>query len=89
MAGPSCVVPSLSVELYELARDRKWEEAIQLQKRLWSINWIFQKYALAPCIKACLQLQGFPVGDPIPPLQPLKGQALKEIEAVLKSLGAL
>ena len=89
MAGPSCVVPAESVKLYELARDRRWEEAITAQKRLWSINWIFQKYALAPCIKACLELQGFPVGAPIPPLQPLKGQALKEIEEVLKSLGAL
>lgn len=89
MAGPSCVVPADSVKLYELARDRRWEEAITAQKRLWSINWIFQKYALAPCIKACLELQGFPVGAPIPPLQPLKGQALKEIEEVLKSLGAL
>jgi len=28
------------------------------------INWVFQKYALAPCIKACLELQGFPVGAP-------------------------
>jgi 4-hydroxy-tetrahydrodipicolinate synthase len=89
MAGPSCVVPAESVRLYELARNRQWEEAIRLQKRLWSINWIFQKYALAPCIKACLELQGFPVGAPIPPLQPLKGPALKEVEGVLKSLGAL
>jgi 4-hydroxy-tetrahydrodipicolinate synthase len=89
MAGPSCVVPAESVKLYELARDRRWEEAIKVQKRLWDINWVFQKYALAPCIKACLELQGFAVGAPIPPLQPLKGQALKEIEEVLKSLGAL
>jgi len=89
MAGPSCVVPAESVKLYELARERRWEEAIIAQKRLWGINWVFQKYALAPCIKACLELQGFPVGAPIPPLQPLKGQALKEIEEVLKSLGAL
>ncbi|NWF54888.1 MAG: dihydrodipicolinate synthase family protein [Syntrophaceae bacterium] len=89
MAGPSCVVPEESVRLYELARQRHWEEAIILQKRLWGINWVFQKYALAPCIKACLELQGFPVGDPIPPLQPLKGPAVKEIEAVLSALGAL
>ena len=89
MAGPSCVVPAQSVKLYELARDRRWEEAIDAQKRLWQINGIFQKYSLAPCIKACLELQGFAVGDPIPPLQPLKGQALREIEGVLKSLGAL
>jgi len=89
MAGPSCVVPAQSVRLYELARDRRWDEAIEAQKDLWQINRIFQKYSLAPCIKACLELQGFAVGAPIPPLQPLKGQSIKEIEVVLKSLGAL
>jgi 4-hydroxy-tetrahydrodipicolinate synthase len=89
MAGPSCVVPAQSVRLYELARDRRWDEAIEAQKDLWQINRIFQKYSLAPCIKACLELQGFAVGAPIPPLQPLKGQAIKEIEEVLKSLAAL
>lgn len=89
MSGPACVIPGQSVRLYELTRNRQWDEAIALQKRLWSINWIFQKYALAPCIKACLEIQGFPVGKPIPPLQPLKGAALQEIEGVLKSLQAI
>jgi 4-hydroxy-tetrahydrodipicolinate synthase len=89
MAGPSCVVPAESVKLYELARDQRWEEARILQKQLWNINRIFQKYALAPCIKACLELQGFPVGSPIPPLQPLSGAALKEVEQVLKELNVL
>ncbi|MGB9700197.1 MAG: dihydrodipicolinate synthase family protein [Thermodesulfobacteriota bacterium] len=89
MAGPACVIPKESVKLYELAKKKQWAEAISLQKNLWQINYIFQKYSLAPCIKACLELQGFPVGDPIPPLQPLKGNALKEIAEVLKSIGAL
>jgi 4-hydroxy-tetrahydrodipicolinate synthase len=83
------VIPRQSVRLYELSCRRQWDEAIILQKRLWSINRVFQKYALAPCIKACLEIQGFPVGSPIPPLQPLKGAALQEIEGVLKSLQAL
>jgi 4-hydroxy-tetrahydrodipicolinate synthase len=89
MSGPACVIPRQSVRLYELSCRRQWDEAITLQKRLWSINRVFQKYALAPCIKACLEIQGFPVGPPIPPLQPLKGAALQEIEGVLKSLQAL
>ena len=89
MSGPACVVPRQSVELYELARKRLWEEALPLQKRLWSINWIFQKYSLAACIKACLELQGFRVGHPVPPLQPLSSSAVKEVEGVLRSLEAL
>lgn len=89
MAGPACVIPKQTVELYNLARQRRWEEALVLQKRLWNINRIFQKYALAACIKACLELQGFPVGPPVPPQQPLSGSALKEVEAVLRGLDAL
>ncbi|HMK51823.1 MAG TPA: dihydrodipicolinate synthase family protein [Thermodesulfobacteriota bacterium] len=86
MAGPSCVIPRQSVKLYDLAFAKRWDEAILLQKRLWGINRIFQKYSLAPCIKACLELQGFAVGDPIPPLQPLRDEALKEIGEVLRTL---
>lgn len=86
MAGPSCVIPSQSVRLYELAKAKKWDEALEFQKKLWSINRIFQKYSLAACIKACLELQGFPVGDPVPPLQPLTGAALDEARTVLKAL---
>ncbi len=89
MAGPACVIPRQSVELYHLAVQGRWDEAMRMQKRLWDINRIFQKYALAPCIKACLHLQGFEVGDPVPPLQPLTGEALKDVEGVLRSLQIL
>lgn len=89
MSGPACVIPRQSVKLYDLAKAHRWEEGIALQKRLWNINRIFQKYSLAACIKACLDLQGFAVGDPIPPLQPLRGEALNEVKKVLQDLGAL
>ena len=71
MAGPACIIPEQSIKLYELARDRKWEEGLEYQKKLWDINRSFQKYGLAPCIKAALEIQGFPVGEPIPPLKAL------------------
>ena len=87
MAGPACVIPGQSVKLYELAKNGNWDEALPLQKRLWNMNRIFQKYALAPCIKACLELQGFAVGAPIPPQQAIQGAALKEIEKTLKESG--
>jgi 4-hydroxy-tetrahydrodipicolinate synthase len=88
MSGPACVIPRQSVELYDLAQSRRWEEALKMQKHLWSINRIFQKYALAACIKACLEIQGFPVGAPVPPQQPLDGAALQELGKVLQDLGA-
>ncbi|MCD6123029.1 MAG: hypothetical protein J7K04_14425, partial [Spirochaetales bacterium] len=60
--------------------------AIILQKKLWKINEIFQKYGLSACIKAGLEIQGFPVGDPIPPLAPVKGIAKEEIKKVILSM---
>jgi 4-hydroxy-tetrahydrodipicolinate synthase len=67
MAGPACVVPRQSVRLYELCRAGRWDEAMALQRTLWQINEAFARFNLAACIKAGLELQGYPVGDPIPP----------------------
>jgi 4-hydroxy-tetrahydrodipicolinate synthase len=89
MAGPACVVPAQSVALYNLAREKRWDEAIVLQKQLWKMNYIFQKYNLASCIKAALEIQGFPVGDPVPPIRPVDGKALEHIRRVLADLETL
>ncbi|MEZ4707761.1 MAG: dihydrodipicolinate synthase family protein, partial [Caldilineaceae bacterium] len=86
MAGPACVAPAQSVRLYELAKAEQWREAMTLQRDLWRINEVFAKYSLAACIKAGLQIQGFAVGDPLPPQQPLTPQERDEVRAVLASL---
>jgi 4-hydroxy-tetrahydrodipicolinate synthase len=83
MAGPACLIPRQSVRLYELAKAKRWDEAMDLQSKLWRINQVFAKYSLAACIKAGLQLQGFAVGDPLPPQIPLSGSALTEIQEAL------
>ena len=67
MAGPACIVPQQSVRLYELCRAGKWSEAMKLQRDLWRINEAFARFNLAACIKAGLQIQGYAVGDPVPP----------------------
>ncbi len=89
MAGPACLVPRQSVALYDACRRRDWEAAIEMQKPLWSINQVFAKYNLAACIKGGLELQGYRVGAPLPPQPSLSVEALSEVRAVLKSLGAL
>lgn len=89
MAGPACLVPRQSVALYEAAARGDWARAMELQRPLWRINEVFAKYALAACVKAGLELQGFAVGDPLPPQSPLDGAARQEIAAVLRALGAL
>lgn len=89
MAGPACVVPRQSVQLYDLCRAEKWGEAMQLQRRLWRINRVFAKYNLAACIKGGLELQGYEVGVPLPPQTALSEAGRTEIKSVLTDLGAL
>ena len=89
MAGPACVVPRQSVQLYNLCRAGKWEEAMRLQRSLWRINRVFARYNLAACIKGGLELQGYEVGGPLPPQTPLSETGRAEIKGVLSDLGAL
>lgn len=89
MAGPACLIPKQSVRLYDLAVAGKWSEAMDLQRELWRINQVFAKYSLAACIKTGLDLQGFQVGDPLPPQSPLDQEAREEIGYVLSAVGAL
>ncbi len=83
MSGPACLIPRESVRLYELCAAKRWDEAMELQKKLWEINTIFQKYNLAACVKAGLELQGFEVGKPIPPTAALNQEAIHDIQNVL------
>jgi dihydrodipicolinate synthase/N-acetylneuraminate lyase len=89
MAGPACVVPRQSVLLYDLCCAGRWADAIELQKRLWAVNQVFAKYALAACIKGGLELQGFPVGAPLPPQPALSAAGREEVRRALEAVGAL
>ncbi len=86
MAGPACIVPRESVRLYDLCRAGKWDEALALQRDLWRINEAFARFNLAACIKAGLQIQGYAVGDPVPPQTPLSPEDRKVVEGILASL---
>ena len=86
MAGPACLLPRQSVRLYEMAQQGRWEKAFALQKPLWRINELFQKYSLAGCVKAGLEIQGFEVGPPISPQEPLKPEAKEEISHALQEI---
>lgn len=86
MAGPACVVPRQSVQLYELCKAQRWDEAMALQRRLWRLNEIFARYNLAACIKTGLAIQGYAVGDPVAPQPALTADERKVIEAVLAEI---
>jgi 4-hydroxy-tetrahydrodipicolinate synthase len=89
MAGPACIVPKQSVDLYERCRRGDWNSAMQLQRQLWSINQVFAKYNLAACIKGGLELQGYAVGSPLPPQLALSPEGIEEVRLALTELGAL
>ena len=89
MAGPACIVPRQSVRLYELCRAGHWPEAMKLQRDLWRINEAFARFNLAACIKAGLQIQGYAVGDPVPPQAALGSADREAVEAILADVAKL
>ena len=86
MAGPACIIPRQSVDLYNLCKRQRWEEAMELQRKLWRINEAFARFNLAACIKAGLAIQGYDVGDPVPPQAALTAEQRKAVEAALRDV---
>jgi 4-hydroxy-tetrahydrodipicolinate synthase len=86
MAGPACLIPRQSVELYNLCVAARWEDAVARQGKLWRMNEAFARYNLAACIKAGLAIQGYEVGDPVAPQAALTAEERKAVEAVLREL---
>jgi 4-hydroxy-tetrahydrodipicolinate synthase len=59
-------------------------------RRRWRINEAFARFNLAACIKAGLQIQGYAVGEPVPPqgaLGPAEREAVESILADVAKLG--
>ena len=88
-AGPACVAPRASVRLYDLCKAGNWADAMALQRQLWALNQAFAKYALAATIKGGLILQGYAVGDPIPPQAPLSADGIADVRRALTAIGEL
>nr|WP_041757356.1 dihydrodipicolinate synthase family protein [Bradyrhizobium sp. ORS 278] len=86
MAGPACIIPRQSVELYNLCQASCWDDALVLQKKLWRVNEAFARFNLAACIKAGLSIQGYDVGDPVPPQAALTAEQRKVVAEVLQGL---
>jgi 4-hydroxy-tetrahydrodipicolinate synthase len=88
MAGPACIIPRQSVALYDLCCAGRWPEAMALQGKLWRINEVFARFNLAACIKAGLAIQGYPIGDPVPPQAALTADERRVVEAALEEIAA-
>ena len=86
MAGPACLVPRQSVELYEHCMRGHWQSAMELQRKLWRLNEAFAKHSLAACIKGGLELQGYAVGPPLAPQAPLSPEGVEEVRRALSTV---
>jgi 4-hydroxy-2-oxoglutarate aldolase len=73
--APACVIPDACVRLFELARDGHHAEAVQLQRELVPLARLLGQAYGVPGLKAALNLIGYDVGVPRPPLQPAPGAA--------------
>ena len=58
-----------------------------LQRKLWRINEAFARFNLAACIKAGLEIQGYDVGDPVPPQAALTSEQRRIVEVALRDVG--
>ena len=63
--------------------------AIPAQRDLWRINEAFARFNLAACIKAGLQIQGYAVGDPVPPQAALAPAERDAVEHILADVAKL
>lgn len=89
LAGPSCLIPRQSVELFRLCEAGDWTAAMALQRDLWAVNQVFARFNLAGAVKAGLRLQGFDCGDPAPPQPALDSVQVEAVRQALARVGAL
>jgi 4-hydroxy-2-oxoglutarate aldolase len=82
----SAVVPEACVRLFELARCREHDEAQTLHTQLLPLAQLLGSTNGVPGVKAALNLIGFDVGYPRPPLAPLGDLAIATLRDALHSL---
>src|SRR5436309_7420230 len=63
MAGPACLIPRQSVELYSLCAAARWDEALALQRRLWRLNEASARFNGATCTEGGLGVSGYGVSS--------------------------
>lgn len=77
------LIPEACVQLFELARARKYDDALAVQRRLLPIARLVSTGYGVPGLKAALKLTGCDVGFPRPPLAPAPDAALAAIKDAL------
>ena len=78
-----CAAPDACVQLYELTRAGRHDEAIALQRRLVPLARLLGGTHGVPGLKGALNLLGYDVGVPRPPLAPLADSVLPTLREEL------
>jgi 4-hydroxy-2-oxoglutarate aldolase len=81
--APACVVPDACMRLFELARAGRHAEAVQLQRDLMPLARLLGASYGVPGLKAALNLMGYDVGLPRPPLAPVPDAALDALREAI------
>ena len=81
--APACVVPEACMRLFELARGGRHAEAVQLQRDLMPLARLLGPAYGVPGLKAALNLIGYDVGLPRPPLAPVPDAALDALREAI------
>jgi dihydrodipicolinate synthase/N-acetylneuraminate lyase len=79
----SGLLPAACVRIFELARDRRYEEATEWQRRLLPLARLVTTGFGVPGLKAALALTGVDVGLPRQPLLPAPDAAIIALRAAL------
>lgn len=86
IVAAACVVPDLVVELYDLARSGRHDEALALQRRLTPLARSVTTVYGVPGLKAALDVAGYTGGAPRLPLAPAGPQVHDIIRAQYEAL---
>ena len=89
IVAAAALLPDDYVRMWALVRERRFDEAREIQRRLAPIARSVGSTHGVPGLKAALELIGLVGGPPRPPLRPLPPQTVDLIRAQLEALGAL
>ncbi len=87
VVAAACVIPDLLVELYELARQQKYAEALSLQRRITPLAKSVTSTFGVPGLKAAMELAGYVGGLPRQPLSPAGPAVVETLRAQFAALG--
>jgi 4-hydroxy-2-oxoglutarate aldolase len=85
----ACAVPEICVELFELARAGRHDDARDLQRRLTPLAKAVTSGFGVPGLKAALDLVGYTGGAPRSPLAPATPEAVAALREQLQALGVV